>query len=314
MSSVTGRAIGLYLCIGLSLAFLDHRVRREQHRAHVVSEYNPSVIAGTSGAPAKYRVLMPFTLDYVSRHTGADPYSVFLLSELLFIVASLIVTHFYLRQWFTAPTAVAGTLAVASFLPLTFTNSWAHPDTFPDLLFFTGGCLAVAARRDALLVAILLAGLFNRETIVFVALLWGLERLPEWRRRTTLVPAAAIFGITIAVYVGLRLVRGFEHYDMWMVEKNWSSLRVLPPGFDPYTRLFGFFWIFLVAIPFWVAWSGARRPGVPAFFLNGVIVAGLFSIIAWLFAAIVETRVFVPVLPLLLPAAVAGFTCPSNRT
>jgi hypothetical protein len=312
LTALDWRALSVYLCVAISLAFVDHRVRREQYRAHVVTEYTQSVIAGTSGAPAKYRVMMPYALEYVTGQTGADAYTVFLFSEGIFIIASLFMTHFYLRHWFPSATALAGTLGLAAFLPLTFTNSWAHPDTFPDLFLFTAGCLAVAARRDALVAVILVVGLFNRETMGFVALLWGLERLPEWRRRTTILAAGVIFGLSALVYIGLRVVRGFEHYEMWMVTKNWSYLDVLPPGFDPYTRIFGFFWIFLLAIPAWLAWSGARRPGAPTFFRNGVIIAALLTLIAALFAAIIETRVFVPVLPLLLPGAVAAFTRPAD--
>jgi hypothetical protein len=291
----------------VSLAFVDHRVRREQYREHVISEYIPSVLAGTSGAPAKYRVLMPYAFDYVIRHTGWNGYTLFLFAEFFFILAALVMTDVYLRHWFAAPAAIAGTLALASFLPLTFTNSWAHPDTFPDLFLFTAGCLAVAARRDLVLAAILLIGLFNRETIGFLAILWAVERWPERRSAATLRSAVLIFGVAAAVYIGLRLARGFEHYDMWMVPKNLSYLTVLPPGFDPYTRIFGFFWILLVAIPLWLAWNGARAPGAPRFFRSGVIVAVALSVVAWLFAAVIETRVFVPVLPLLLPGAIAAF-------
>jgi hypothetical protein len=307
------RAAIIYLCIGVSLAFVDHRVRREMHRDHVVTEYIPSVLAGTSGAPAKYRVLMPYALDALQRRTGGDPYMLVLGSELLFILASLVTMHVYLRLWFDPAAALGGTLALAAFLPLTFTNSWIHPDTFPDLFLFTAGCLAVAARRDLLLAVILVAGMFNRETIGFVALLWALNRWSDWRRPGTLVAGAGIVGVSALVYAGLRVARGFEHYEMWMVPKNLSYQQVLPPGFDPFTRVFGFFWLPLVAVPLWLAWSGARREGAPAYFRHAVMVAALFAVVVWLFAAIIETRVFTPLAPLLLPGAVAAFTRPADR-
>jgi hypothetical protein len=315
MKFITVRAVVIYFCIAVSLGFVDHRVRREQYRAHVISEYIPSVLAGTSGAPAKYRVLMPYALDYVTRTTGWDGYTLFLFTELLFILLALVITHVYLAFWFSPAAAMAGTLALAAFLPLTFTNSWAHPDTFPDLFLFTAGCLAVAARRDLQLAAILFVGLFNRETMGFVAILWALERWPEWRDRRTLRSAALIFGISAAVYVGLRVALGFEHYEMWMVPRNVSYVAVLPPGFDPYTRIFGFFWIPLVAVPAWIAWEGTRSPGAPRFFSNSLLTGLCLTIIAWLFAAVIETRVFTPVLPLLLPGAVAAFSRPvGNRS
>jgi hypothetical protein len=312
MPLMTWRAFLLYVCVALSLGFVDHRVRREKYREHVVTEYIPSVIAGTSGAPAKYRVLMPFSLDAFTRWSHLDPYTVFLFSELLFIAGSLVVTHLYLRHWFTEGASVGGTMALAALLPLTFPNTWAHPDSFPDLLLFTAGCLAVAARRDLLLCGILLVGMFNRETMGFLALLWALHRLPEGRSPETLRSGILLFGVVAAVYLGLRWARGFEHYEMWMLPKNLEYMKILPAGFDPYTRVAGFFWIALLGVPAWLAFTAWSTPGAPAFFRSAATIAGLFVAVACLFAAVIETRVFVPALPLLLPGAVAAFAPPRS--
>ncbi|HVL68400.1 MAG TPA: hypothetical protein VM364_14150 [Vicinamibacterales bacterium] len=313
MTPVDRRAILLYLCVAVALAFVDHRVRSDRHRHHVVSEYIPSVIDGTSGAPAKYRVLMPYALQAVAERSGADPYLVVLGSELLFILASLILMHAYLRFWYSAEASLAGTLAVAALLPLTFTNTWLHPDTFPDLALFTAGCLAVAARRDGWLMAILAIGMLNRETMGFLAVLWAVHRLPGDWRPVTLARGAAIFAVAGGVYVALRAVRGFEHYRMFMLDENLQMLKILPPGFDPYTRVAGYFWVVLLAVPAWLAWSGLRRPDAPRFFRSGFAVAALFLIVAWIFAAIIEVRVLVPALPLLLPGALHAFATLQRR-
>lgn len=310
MRRLDATSVVLLLCVTLALAFVDHRVRSDRYREHVVSEYIPSVLGGTSGAPAKYRVAMPYAIELFTRQTGGDPYLVFLGVEIFFIGASLLMVYVYLRRWYAEGASLAGTLGVAAFLPLTFTNSWAHPDTFPDLFLFTAGCLAVAARRDALLALILLVGMFNRETMGFLALLWAAERWPEWRSKGTIMRGVMLFGLCGGVYVGLRWARGFEHYQMWMVQKNLEYMNVLPEGFDPFTRVAGFFWIVLLGAPAWLAWSAAQQPDSPRFFMSGWSIAILFIVVAWLFAAIIETRVFVPALPLLLPGAIASFVTP----
>lgn len=312
MTSLDRRALLLYLCVAVALAFVDHRVRSDRDRHHVITEYHPSVIAGTSGAPAKYRVLMPFALDALVQRTGGDPFLVLLASELLFGFAALVMVHAYLRTWHPPGAAIGGTLALAAMLPLTFTNTWIHPDSLPDLFLVTAGCVAVARRRDALLALVLLVGMFNRETMGFVLLLWGLQRLPEWRSRATIGTGLGLAAICGGVYIGLRWVRGFEHYEMWMVPKNLEYMQVLPPGFDPYTRVAGFFWIILLVVPAWFALRAARQPDAPRFFMSAWAIAILFIVVAWLFAAIIETRVLVPALPLLLPGALAGFVAPSG--
>jgi hypothetical protein len=300
-------AVVIYFCVSVSLAFIDHRARREQFQRHPVNEYVPSVIAGNSGAPAKYRVLIPFLLDEVTERTKADPYTVFLLFELFFITASLGVTHCYLRWWYSPAASLGGTVALAAFLPLTFTNSWAHPDMFPELLFYTAGCLAVAARRDGLFGLILLVGMINRETTGFLAVLWVLHRLSQERNAATLLKAVAYAAISVGVYVGLRWARGFEHYSMVMLRENLQMLKPLPPGFDLYTRVAAYFWLPLLGGPAAFAIAAARRPAAPLFFRSALVVAMLHFVVVWCFAAIAETRVFVPVLPLLLPPALHFF-------
>jgi hypothetical protein len=257
---------------------------------------------------------MPFALERLTRITGADPYLMFLGSEIVFIFASLAILHLYLRRWYDAGTSIGGTLALAACLPLTFTNTWAHPDTFPDLFLFTAGCYAVAARRDLLLAGVLLAGMFNRETMGFVLVLWLLEHRSEWRRPDVLVRGASLGLLCVAVYVGLRWARGFEHYEMWMVPRNLEYMKVLPAGFDPYTRIAGWFWLVLLVVPGWFAVESAVRRNSPPFFKSAVVTAGLLVLVAWLFAAIIETRVFVPALPLLLPGAIGAFVDPRQSS
>ena len=301
-------AMLLYVSVALSLGFLDHRVRREQYRDHVVKAFVPSVIEGTAGAPAKYRVLGPYALSWLFQRSRIDPYQLFLGFELVFILAALVATHWYLRRWFVPEAALGGTLALATLLPLTFTNSWAHPDTFPDLTLFALGALAVASRRDLLLAVILAVGMFNRETIGFLALLWIVHRLRADRRPATIARGLALCAICAGVYVGLRWARGFEHYRMFMLDENLKMLRLLPPGFDPYTRVAGYFWAALLAVPAGLSFRGARRAGADPFLASALTVAGIYTVVVWLFAAIIETRVLIPVLVLLLPGALYQFT------
>jgi hypothetical protein len=298
-------ALILYMSAAVTLGFLDHRVRRFSQ--HVVTEFIPSVLAGTSGAPAKYRVLMPLTLDRLTRWTGADPYLVFLVVEVVTIFAALVALHRYLRFWYAPGTAIAGVLAAAALIPLTFTNSWAHPDTFPDLCLFSLGCLFVASRRDLWLAIVLLIGMFNRETTGLLVLLWGLDRLLTSSVRQYVARGAGLAMIAAAAYLSVRWVRGFETYRLFMLPENLAILKILPAGFDPYTRVAGYFWLVIFGPAAVFAFKGAWRPDAPPFFRAGLITAGCFSVVAWLFAAIIELRVLTPLVPLLLPGALHRF-------
>jgi hypothetical protein len=88
-----------------------------------------------------------------------------------------------------------------------------------------------------------------------------------------------------------------------MLDQNLAVLKILPPGFDPYTRVVGYLGLVFLIIPTWLAITGTRMPGTPAAFGRALPVAGLFVVIAFLFSAVAESRIFLPVVPLLLPAA-----------
>ena len=310
LSGADRDAVLLYLPAALSLAFLDHRVRR--FSTHVVTDFIPSVMAGSSGAPAKYRVLMPLLHDRLQRWTGGDPYIVFLSVELAAIYGALLAMHFYLRNWYGARPATAGVLAAAAMMPLTFVNQYAMPDTFPDLVLFTLGCFAVATRRDLALGAVLLAGMLNRETTGFLLLLWAADRIGSGGLRQHVVRGLALAGVVLCVYVSVRWLRGYESYRLFMLMENISMLKTLPAGFDPYTRVAGYFWLALFGPAAVFAVRGARRPDSPPFFKAALLTGGVLLIVVWLFAAIIEVRVLVPLFPLILPAALhhfANFRC-----
>ena len=96
--------------------------------------------------------------------TRGDPEIVFLALRLIGWFASFAIFYVYLRTWFPMAAAMAGTALVAAGLPLTFTNSWAHPDHVAELALFTLGCLTIARGLNALAQSLgRLAGCFASE-------------------------------------------------------------------------------------------------------------------------------------------------------
>jgi hypothetical protein len=298
-------ALVVYAGAALALGFADFRMRRFPLK--VVAEYIPGVIDGTYGAPAIYRVLAPYTTHYFSAWTGLDPLVGFLITRLLWIFASLVTIHAFLRVWYSPGASLGGGLAVAALLPLTFTNSWAHPDSFPELCLFTLGCLAVASRRDLLLYPVLALAASNRETAVFLVPLWAFVRWGTLRVPPFLAQLAGYTAVWALVYGGLRWWRGVQHYQYWMLDQNIGVLKILPAAYDPYTRIVAYLGLVFLAIPAWLAVKGARTPGTPPFFMRALPVAALFFVTCVLFSALAESRIFLPLVPLLLPAAVRVF-------
>ena len=99
---------------------------------------------------------------------------------------------------YSGAASLSGGLAAAAFLPLTFTNSWAHPDSFPELCLFTLGCLTIARGWDNLLYPVLVVATLNRETAAFLVMVWAsvrwqTMRLPAFAGR--LVSYTAVWGM-----------------------------------------------------------------------------------------------------------------------
>lgn len=297
-------AFAIYLSLAVALGFMDHRVRRFPD--HVMTTYVPQVVQGTAEAPGRYRVLAPFLIDAAVRATGAPPMIVFLVLRLSAIYAALVAMHLYLRRWYPSTIAFGGTALLAALLPLTFTNSWAHPDSMVELVLFTAGCTALVARRDGWFLALLILGALNRETSGFLLVLWAWQRLSsEWSRRM-LGRVAGVGAAWVAVFAGLRWLRGMAHYDYWMLPTNLAVLAPLPANYDPYVRVSGYMWLALSIPLVALAVSGARRFGWSSYFGRTVGVAGLLLVVGFVISSVIESRIFTPLFPLLLPAALAG--------
>lgn len=305
-------ALVVYVVLTVVIGFLDYRVRG--HVDHVAKVYIPQVLDGTYGAPAIYRVLAPWLIERTSALTGLSLMGAFLVTRLLVVFAALLVFDRYLRTWFTPLASMAGTVAMVALLPLTLTNSYPHPDSLPELLLFTLGCLLIARGRHAWLVALVVVSTVNRETTAFLVLLWVSL---NWRPRPdarTLGWGLALGGAWTAVYASLRVWRGVQHYQYWMVNENLGVLGLLPSNFDPYTRASAYFWILLAVPLLWLAWHARRRPDLPTFLRRAPEVACVNLVIGFLFAAVIESRVFTPLLPLLVPTALAALVAPAQST
>lgn len=292
-----GYAVALILAsFSVSGGFADLRMRAYPN--HVVDKYIPAVAAGTYGAPADYRVLIPLVVSRVAAATGADPRTVWHATRLFSFVAAYFALHWYLRTWFAPPQALAGSAFVAATLPLTFTNSWAHPDHIPELALFTLGCAAIARNRDGLFALILAVATLNRETAAFLVLLYAVAG-PFSRQR---LQRSVLFGaLWLATSLTVRTVQGFEHYDYWQLARNLEFLRLLPSVYDPYYRAYAYF-VVAAFLPLTVlAIRGIKAK--PVFVRRALLVAPLFVTVAFVISSIIETRVFTPLYPVMLPAA-----------
>jgi hypothetical protein len=234
--------------------------------------------------------------------TGAPISAVWHVTRLGLFFAAYVIFYIYLRRWFSPTSSLLGTALVAATLPLTFTNSWAHPDHIAELALFTAGCAAIAANRAGLLAILLGAAALNRETALFLVPLYLLAE-PFSRARVLLT---ALFAVEwTAIYVGLRAWRGFVHYDYGQFARNLQFLKLLPAPYDPYARAYAYFGLLLFGGLLYVALSshGSR----PLFMTRALWIVPMFGVVAFCISSIVETRIFTPLYALVLPSVIFGW-------
>ena len=290
----------LYLAIATAIGYVDFHIRREPDLGY--TQYSPQVVAGTEDPPGRYRVLAPYAFEAVKRATGLESRDAWIVFRWLSLLAALCCGHLYYRTWFdTAATLTANTLTMA-LLPLTFTNSWAHPDHFAELVLFTLGCATIARGWTGAFAVVLALNALNRETSAFLVLLY-FAASPIGRRHV--ITTAALGAGFLAITIGLRVSLGWVAYDPWQIGRNLEFLRWFAPGRDLYYRLYPWFFAFLI-LP--LAWLAARSWRTQPRFLRvaSAIVAPAFIVTCFLFSSVIETRIFTPVFPLLVPAVIWG--------
>lgn len=289
----------LYIALATALGFVDFRVRTHHERDLV---YTASVLAGTEEAPGRYRILAPYAFEALTRITRLTPQNSWFLFRWLCLIAAFLAGHVYLRTWFTDGVAACGNVLMGALFPLTFTNAWAHPDHFMELFLFTLASACIVRAWDGPFAGALTLNALNRETSVFLVLLFVLAR-PFSRRH--LLWSTGFAALWLGVAVTLRWQLGVSTYDPWQAPQNLKFLMLLSTAYDPYYRVFAWFVVLLIAPLLWlIARTWSQQPRFTR--VASTIVVPAFLLVSFLFSSIIETRIFTPLLPLLIPGALVA--------
>lgn len=286
----------LYLAIATAVGFVDFRVRPAINFEHAFTTYVPAVLSGTEAPPAKYRVLAPHAYAALARWTGLDARDAWFVFRWLCLLAALIAGHALFRAWFDTGPAVAGNALAMVLLWLTFSGGYGHPDHLMELFLFTLGCACVARQWDAAFVAVLALNALNRETSAFLIPLFVFARGFDRRHLIwSAVAAATWLGVTLV----LRWQLGWVAYNPLNVAQNIENMTTWPER-DLYYRLFGwFFLIMVVPVLVTIAQTWARQPRYTR--VAAGIVTPALLVTGFLFSSVWESRIFTPVVPLLVP-------------
>jgi hypothetical protein len=314
----------LYLAIATAAGFVDFRVRPGITFEHAYRMYVPAVLNGTEAPPAKYRILAPYVYAAIVRVAGVDvtampagdesvcgtvdgrsqPHCVSLRRardgwfafRWLCLVAALLSGHLLFRTWFATGPVVAGNAISMVLLWLTFSGGYGHPDHLLELVLFTLACACVARQWDAPFVAVLALGALNRETSAFLIPLFLFARAFDRRHLAWSVGAGAAW---LGVMLVLRWQLGWVPYNPLNLAQNVENMTTWADR-DLYYRLFGwFFLIMVVPVLFVIGRTWAQQPRYAR--VAAGIVTPAILVTGFVFSSVWESRIFTPVIPLLVP-------------
>jgi len=269
--------------LGLTLGGLYFVAIDLQDRAFIYGQQQ-NVIAGAAGSPYRYRVLVPFVLEALTR-----VFSLAAPREVAFLAASLV---YDVGLTFIGGVSVL-TLAYFTYQP------WSILEV---ALFALGFLLAYRGQWAGVGVVVVLASL-NRETGVFLPLallLASLGSLWPLRIRTLSRGMRIAFGLVMlstAIFAGLRLVRGsapaVDPLGL-VVARNLERNNLIAAG-GAVVLFLGVGWFF--------AWRGLssapsylrRLARVVPFYLAAFLIWGWWR----------EVRILTSLYPILLPLVLA---------
>lgn len=256
------------------------------------------VLAHTATAPDRYRFLTPVLVEgpvrilqrAMSREDAFDRvYAVFYVVAMVAMVWSLFA---YLRVWFSDEQALIGVLIVTSTLRITIRQHDYAPSSYLEPTFFALALLLILKDRRVLLGLLVTLASFNRETGVFLVMLFVATNA---RTRRTLMTALVYTAIWGAVFLGVRYVAG-EGERYWEIGRVWQT-NLSQPGLTIYnlTAFLGVVWILAVA--------GLGR--APTFVRRSAVVIPVYVGVVAVWGIWWEVRLLMPILPLVLPLALS---------
>ena len=270
-------------------------------------ELHGQILRGTADSPYRYRVLVPFIGEALTRALSAvlPGDKAFLLAYALYDLAAILfllgVLHRYLRAWFSNEQVLIGVLFVAATMPMALRDHYFQPWSILEAGLFAAGLLCIRDGRFRLLALVVALASLNRETALFIPLAFLVAvagtKGGDGASRPAGRSAALLFGgymaIWAAAFFGLRLFLGGAPRVVTIGElfaRNTIPLAIFRAVMRA-DLIFGAFWIFAAA--------GFRR--APGFVKRTTVLAPLYLAVVALWGIWCEVRLFMPLYAIVIP-------------
>lgn len=139
------------------------------------------IINGVAASPYKYRILVPYLTEMLSRFM---PLEVAYMSYFLFSISLFLLTLYYWIKLYTKPqTSLLITILFAALLPLYLKDHLFQPWTLFESLVFVLTLFLLKYDKNILLGFAIIIATLNRETGIFIVSLYGLNQFGKIMNR-----------------------------------------------------------------------------------------------------------------------------------
>jgi hypothetical protein len=277
---------------------LRRQFRLDEHRLILTHGERP---------PAQYRVLVPYLLDPPIRFFAnympyeksfGRVYAAFYLAAMTGILYSLFA---YLRIFFTDEQALVGALVPAATMPMALRSYDYAPYSQLEPIFFAVGLILMYRRRHVWLGLLIALATINRETGIFLVLLFMVV-LPLTLKRLRI--GAVYLMIWAATYFGLRWVIPAGPPRYWTLDTVWygntHEWNQILISLVNVALLYGAFWIFALL----------GLPRAPRFVRRSAIIAPPYIVTVGAWGVWTEVRLLQPLYPIIVPLALSFLFAP----
>lgn len=271
-------------------------------------ELHQKIINGIAESPYKYRILVPFILEgfikvfssFLSLKVSFI-FSYSLFESVLFFIFFKVLFD-YLRLWFNKEQALLGILFVAFTMPITFKDHYFQPWSYIEPIFYILALKYLYEKKYLYFLVILILASLNRETSVFLVLLY-LFTNPEiiypikfshiMKAKSALKNFVLILALWLIIFYGIRYIRGGSQYvqnliQIWFQNASLSNLWKM---ILQIVLFLGIFWYFAV--------KGYRFSN--EFIKRATMILPFYILFILIFGIWREVRLLMPLYPILIP-------------
>jgi len=289
----------LVLASAVAVTTWDYTILVDQATQQTRMAVHQETLRGTGQEPDRYRVLVPFVLNAAVvplarvmpyEKAFSRTYALYCLVAFTFALWEL---WRYLGLWFTEDQALVGTLFVAAVIRMALRQHYYQPASLLEPGLWALGLRQIAEGRP--LAGTLAVATLNRETSVFLALLYGVTA-PFTRR--TLVRTAWYLALWAGIFLALRYSIDGPPRRVWTLANIWRhniAFENLQATAVQVTLFLGAFWLFAIL--------GYRR--APPFVRRTALILPLYFFTVAVWGWWFEVRLLMPCYPILVSLALS---------